>query len=422
MALLKFDRDKFRKNFEILSKTLDQAEISWGVVTKILCGHEALLREVLDLGPKQVMDSRVKNLKAIKKIAPHVETVYIKPPAKRSIKSIIRYADISLNTELETIRLLSEEAIRQNKVHRIIIMIELGDLREGVLGENLIQFYSKVFHFKGIKVIGLGANLNCLNGVMPSQDKLIQLALYKGLLEAKFNQEIKLVSGGSSVTLPLLSKYKLPKAVNHFRIGETLFFGKNLFTNKTFKGMHNDVFQLHCEVIELTEKPFTPVGDLGLNPSGEVKEDNESNYKKVGLRAIVDVGLLELDPKFMKPMDPGIKILGASSDMLILEITSQAKKYRIGSMIKFTIDYMGVLGLMNSKYIDKEVVTKGPKKDNSDQKKGSHFRLQLVQHPPSDMVMQSRNPEGVDHLLASKRNYVYEDDMQFFKPNLISKL
>lgn len=359
MAVLKFHREKFQENYEILKKQLCQEDVTWGVVTKVLCGHEGLLKEVLRLGPKQILDSRVKNLKAIKKIAPHIETVYIKPPAKKSIKNIVRFADISLNTELKTIKLLSDEATRQGKIHRVIIMIELGDLREGVLGENLIQFYSEVFRLGGIKVIGLGANLNCLNGVMPSQDKLIQLVLYKNLLEAKFNQEIELVSGGSSVTLPLLSKYKLPKGVNHFRIGETLFFGKNIFTNDTFEGMHDDVFQLHCEVIELTEKPFTPVGEMGLNPSGELKDFSDENTYKVGLRCIVDVGLLELDPRFMRPVDKGINIIGASSDMLILEITPEAEEYQVGSIVRFTIDYMGVLGLMNSKYIEKEVLIEG---------------------------------------------------------------
>ena len=62
----------------------------------------------------------------IKQINPNVETIYIKPPAKRAVKSIVQYADISMNTEIETIKLLSEEAQKQNKVHKIIIMIELG--------------------------------------------------------------------------------------------------------------------------------------------------------------------------------------------------------------------------------------------------------------------------------------------------------
>lgn len=103
------------------------------------------LEEVLDLGVQQVCDSRVTNLRTIKQMAPNMMTIYIKPPAKRAVKGIVQYADISFNTELSTIRLLSEEAGRQNKIHKVIIMIELGELREGVMLDDLMDFYSQVF-------------------------------------------------------------------------------------------------------------------------------------------------------------------------------------------------------------------------------------------------------------------------------------
>lgn len=356
MAVLKFDRKKLETNYAYLKDKLGSADISWAVVTKILCGNKMFLSEVLNLNPQQVCDSRVKNLKAIKQINPTIETVYIKPPPKRSIANIVMFADISFNTQLETIKLLSAEALRQEKIHKVLIMIELGDLREGVLGEQLMHFYEQVFNLAGVRVIGLGANLNCLNGVMPSQDKLIQLSLYKNLLEAKFGRDLSIVSGGSTVTLPLIDQHQLPAEINHFRIGEALFFGVNLFTGKTFEGMYADVFQLHCEIIELTEKPFAPVGELAMNPSGEQATIDQEDYKKTGLRCIIDVGLLDLNPKFMKPVDPDVEVLGASSDMIVLELTKGPKDYRVGAFISFTIDYMGVLGLMNSKYIEKEVI------------------------------------------------------------------
>ena len=100
---------------------------------------------MLALGVREIHDSRVTNLKAIKHVAPDVQTVYIKPSPKKSIPDIVKYADVSFETELDTIRMLSEEALRQNKIHKIIIMIEMGDLREGVMGDDLVSFYEKVF-------------------------------------------------------------------------------------------------------------------------------------------------------------------------------------------------------------------------------------------------------------------------------------
>ncbi|WP_299757234.1 alanine/ornithine racemase family PLP-dependent enzyme [uncultured Pontibacter sp.] len=356
MAVLKLNHNKLLHNYNHLDHVFREHGIDWGIVTKLLCGHELFLKEVLALGVKEIHDSRVSNLKTIKKMAPDVQTVYIKPAPKQSIPEIIRYADVSFQTELEIIRLLSEEAVNQERLHKIIIMIEMGDLREGVMGEELVDFYENVFELPGISVIGLGANFNCLHGVMPTQDKLIQLCLYKQIIEAKFNRKIPWVSGGTSVTIPLLFNHLLPQGVNHFRIGEALYFGLNLFTNETFEGMHDDVFELDTEIIELTEKPMIPSGILAENPSGESFEIDEKLYGKTSHRAILDVGLLDINPKFLIPKDENISVIGASSDMLIVELGLNEQNYKVGDVLRFNLRYMGALSLLNSRYVEKEVM------------------------------------------------------------------
>ena len=322
----------------------------------MLCGNKPYLKQIMDLGIRQICDSRVSNLKAIKNLDPGIETVYIKPPAKRAASSVVRYADISLNTELFTIRLLNDEALKQGKIHKIIIMIEMGDLREGVLGDNLIEFYGKVFELPNIEVIGIGTNLNCLYGIMPSQDKLIQLGLYKQLIEARFNRRIRFVSGGSSVTIPLIVKGILPASVDHFRVGESLFFGKDLFTGKLIKGMKNDIFRLHAEIIELTEKPIVPRGELGQNVAGETFEFRDEDLGKTSYRAIVDIGLLDINTDDLRPVDKKVSISGASSDMLVIDLGDKKPSYRVGDLIEFKLNYMGTLHLMNSDYVDKVIV------------------------------------------------------------------
>jgi len=267
----------------------------------------------------------------------------------------VHFADISLNSEFETIKLLSIEAVKQKRLHKIIIMVEMGDLREGILGENLINFYAKVFKLKGIKVIGIGTNLNCLHGVMPSKDKLIQLALYRKLIELKFNRQIPILSGGTTVTIPLFKLKSMPKEVNHFRVGEALFFGADLFTGKTLSGMYPCVFELCTEVIELQKKPMIPSGEMKANPSGEVFDPSKVKKTK-SFRAIIDVGLLDIKPEFLIPQDSELKIIGASSDMLVIDLGTNEAGYKVGSIIKFNMTYMGALSLMNSRYIDKYVI------------------------------------------------------------------
>ncbi|MGO4773285.1 alanine racemase [Flavobacterium sp. W22_SRS_FK3] len=356
MAFVKLYRKKLEENYQFLDAIFKSRNIQWGVVSKMLCGNEIYLKEIIALGVKEIHDSRVSNLRKIKALDPEIQTVYIKPPAKRSIESIVRYADVSFNTEFYTIQLLSEEAKKQNKIHKIIIMIEMGDLREGVMGEELIAFYGATLSLPNIEIRGIGTNLNCLSGVMPTQDKLIQLSLYKQLIEAKFDIQIPWVSGGTSVAIPLILKNARPMAVNHFRIGEALFFGKDLFTGETIEGMHNDVFKVFTEIIEITEKPDAPTGELGENVAGNTFSMTDTeDFGKTSLRAILDIGLLDMQPQYLSPDDDDITIIDASSDMLVIDISHSKKKYQIGDLVSFNLRYMGALYLLNSNYIEKSI-------------------------------------------------------------------
>jgi len=234
-------------------------------------------------------------------------------------------------------------------------MIEMGELREGVLGDHLVDFYEQAFELPGIEITGFGTNLNCLYGVMPSRDKLIQLSLYKQIVEVKFSRKIRYLSGGTSVTIPMLFSKQVPPGVNHFRVGETLYFGANLFTGKTIKGMRDDVISFQAEIIELWEKPMVPEGTMAENPSGETYEINQSDYGKTSCRALLDVGLLDISPDFLIPADKNITIAGASSDMLVIDLGKNPKKYKVGDFMKFKLKYMGALGLFNSDYVVKRV-------------------------------------------------------------------
>ncbi|PSK97929.1 alanine racemase [Cecembia rubra] len=355
MAYLNLNRIKLQENFQFLKERFQEQNVSWGVVSKLFCGNRKFLKELIDLGVDEIHDSRISNLAKIKELNPDIQTVYIKPVSKRNISKMVKYADVSLNSELTTIRWISKEAQRQGKVHKIIIMVETGDLREGVMGDHLVDFYAQIFELPSIEVIGLGTNLNCLNGVMPSTDKLIQLSLYKQIIELKFNKQIPWVSAGTSVTIPLLLNKQIPKGVNHFRVGETLYFGVDLFEEKIIDGMHGDVFELYAEIIEMQEKPMVPTGIIAANPQGETVKIDESLFGKTSYRAILDIGLLDVDPKYLIPEDGEFEILGASSDMLILNLGENPKNYQVGDTVKFGLKYMGALGILNSSYVDKLV-------------------------------------------------------------------
>ena len=356
MAYIELYKEKLEINYRYLDALFKEHGKEWAVVTKMFCGNRDYIKAVIDMGAKELCDSRVSNLEVIKSIDPSVQTVYIKPPAQHNIERIVEHADVSFNTELATIKLLNEEAGKQGKVHKVIIMIELGDLREGIMGDHLIDLYRDIFNLPNIFVSGIGTNLNCLNGVLPSQDKLIQLSLYEQLIEAKFDRGIPWVTGGTSVIIPLLFYDQVPDGVNHFRVGETLYFGNNLVSGEPIDGMQQGLIKLFAQIIEITDKPKIPIGLLAENPSGEKFDVDESDYGAQMKRGILDFGLLDISTDFLIPEDEHISIVGASSDMIVVDLNDATKDYKVGDIVSFDLKYMGALGLLNSDYIEKKLV------------------------------------------------------------------
>ncbi len=363
MATLLVNTKRIIENISKLSSFLVENNIEWSLVVKILGGNKPLLEKIIcDESIKKVHsigDSRISNLKTIKEINPEIVTMYIKPPAPVLAKKIVQYADISLNTSFTTIEALNREAEKAGKVHRVVIMIELGELREGILRDNVLSFYGKIFELNNIKVEGLGTNLGCMYGVEPTYDKMVQLSLYKMLLEEKFKKKLNLISAGSSITLPLIMRNKLPDGINHFRIGETAFLGVSIIDNKRFRNLSTNAFDFSAEILELEEKEMIPDGNLTDASIGITANDfqGEMNMEinKKSYRAIVDFGEIDVDANHIAPKDNNIKFIGTTSDMTVYDIGEKKGKFSVGRQLHFKPNYMAVARLMNTKYVTKEI-------------------------------------------------------------------
>ncbi len=94
---------------------------------------------------------------------------------------------------------------------------------------------------------------------------------------------------------------------------------------------------------------------MGTNVEGESFEFNESDIGETSYRAIIDLGLLDVETDHIELVDSSLKVAGASSDMIVIDLDENKKKYKVGDLIEFKLDYMGILRIMNSKYIEKKV-------------------------------------------------------------------
>lgn len=365
MAELIIHTDNITSNIKKLSAYLKKHRIEWSLITKVFSGDQEFLEHILTKDTikdiNSVGDSRLTSLKNLKKVNPEMRTIYIKPPASVYADEIVKYADISLNTQYDTIEALNRAAKKQDKIHQIIIMIEMGELREGVNREVILDFYEKVFNLSHIEVIGLGSNLGCMYGVEPTFDKLLQLTLYKELIAAKFNKSLKFISGGSSITLPLIEQNIVPKEVNHFRIGEAIFFGTSPLENKKFRDLSTNTFEFYSNIIELEEKGVVPDGIISEANIGHTAEYKDEDIAAMTYKAILDFGMLDVDKNDIEVDDKEIKFVGITSDMTVIDIGKNKNKhgktkFQVGDRICFRPNYMAVARLLNSKFIDKVFV------------------------------------------------------------------
>lgn len=363
MSKLKINITNLLQNILTLDSLFEKKKKKWTLVLKVLGGNWDVLTSILSSKSiknlHSVADSRMSGLKIVKQIRPDMKTMLIKPPSMSAVHNVVKYADISLNTSTKVIQALNNAAEKQGVIHKIIIMIELGELREGILKENTVRFYSQVFNLKNIEVIGLGTNLGCMYGIEPTYDKLIQLCLYKEIIQQKFKNTLSLISGGSSITLPLLKNRELPADVNHFRIGEAVFLGITPYNNSVFGNLNEDVFRLYANIIELKRKPDAPEGIIGGGSVGHLNEDiqntDNGGAERFHHRAIVDFGILDVNPQTdIVPENDNIKFIGTTSDMTVYDLDENSENMIVGDMIVFKPNYMGVARLMLSKYISKE--------------------------------------------------------------------
>ena len=355
MATLTIETRKILSNIRKLDKFLQSKGITWSLITKMTMGDPLVLKKILTddyiKNLHSVGDARLSNLKTIKNIDPNLETIYIKPPAIKYAKQVVECADISLNSSSRTIIELNKAAKAMGKIHKVIVMIELGELREGVLRDKILGFYERIFELEYIDIIGLGTNLGCMYGIEPTYDKLIQLSLYKMLLEMKFEKKIPLVSGGSSITLPLITK-KFPKEINHFRIGETAFHGVSLDDGSRFRNLSLDAFDFSAEIIELEKKENVPDGIIGDANIGHTANYDENNIIFTH-KAIVDFGSIDVEVNDLSVLDQHVKFVGVTSDMTVFDLGNNKNNYKVGDLLHFKPNYMATARLMNSKYIQK---------------------------------------------------------------------
>ncbi len=319
-------------------------------VTKGVCGSPKIARVLVAQGIQILGDSKLKNLKKMRDAKIGAEYVLLRSPALSEVESVVDYADISLNTELVIIKRLSDIALNRKKMHKIILMVEMGDLREGIMPEDLESFIQKVLELPGIDLVGIGANYACFGGVKPDEDKMKKLSSLAVQIEERFSLSLSFVSGGNSANHSWLMATESSGRINNLRLGEAILLGRETLSRKAIAGLYTDAFTFVSEVIESKIKPSVPYGEIAQNVLGIFPQFEERGNIR---RAILGVGFQDalisgLTPKL------DLDILGSSSDHTVLD----AKKVNllVGDEVAFFVNYGAMLSVMSSPNIFKKYI------------------------------------------------------------------
>jgi len=350
--VLYIDTGKVRHNTQVISDLLGRQGMRLVGVAKGVMGHVAVAKAMIDGGAAAIGDSRIETLRNFRQLGYTGETVLLRAPSPSRAAEAVQVADVSLNSDPETVRLLGEAAVRLGKRHHVILMVDLGDLREGVLAENAVSVAKEMAQVPGVELTGVGTNLACYGGIIPTREKMETLLEVRDNIEAALGRPLQRVSGGNSANMPLVLRGETPHGVTELRIGESILLGTEAVERSAVPGCHLDAFKVAAEVIEVLEKPSVPFGRVGQNAFGVVPEFEDRGRHR---RAILAIGRQDVDPGSLRPLDNGVTIIGASSDHLICDVEDSEREVRTGDVLTFIPGYSALLRAATSPFVQKVV-------------------------------------------------------------------
>lgn len=326
-------------------RALAERGISVTGVTKATLGSAEIAKVWLRAGVTGLGDSRVENLHALRAASITARLTLIRSPMLTQVDMVVHEADVSLNTEIDVIRGLSAAAARAERVHGVVLMVELGDLREGIMPRDLEGIAYETLRLPNLSLDGIGTNLACQNGVSPDARNMGELSGLADSIESTFDLDLPTISGGNSGNLDWVLSGADTKRVNDLRLGESLLLGREPLHRHPIDGLHTDAITLVAEVIESGSKPSQPWGEMGQSAFGQATRVERNGSTQ---QAILAIGEQDTDcDTLVAPA--GFEITGASSDHLVLDCGSSLPP--VGTEVRFQLSYSALVRAMTSPFV-----------------------------------------------------------------------
>ena len=355
--ILEIDLGKFEDNLYAVKQRCDAIGVKCAGVVKGFWALPRMAELVAASGYAQIATSRLSQIAEMREHGLKGPFMLIRIPALSELRGVAELCDYSLQSQIETIQALNDECALAGRKHKVIVMADLGDLREGFWSKEMAV--AACLHVERdlpmLELAGVGTNLGCYGSVKATTAKMQELVSLAREVESMIGRKFEIVSGGGSNEYCLIEKGQLPEGINHLRVGEAISSPRMIFSNYDILDactdhIHLDVFTLKAEVIEVDTKPSVPVGELGKDGFGLTPVFEDKGMRR---RALIALGKAEVQPDHILPRREGVEVLGASSDHTILDVTDCERAVKLGDVLEFDIDYVSMLSLTGSPDVPK---------------------------------------------------------------------
>ncbi len=343
---LEFDLALLRSNADaVISRCRGMGIRVCGVV-KGVDGLPEAARVLRAAGAAELGTSRLEQVAKCRAAGVPGPWLLIRIPGLTELPDVVALCETSLQSEWPTLLALEEECLRQNKTHRVIVMTDLGDLREGFWDKKeLVDVCERVERdLPHVQLAGIGVNLTCYGSTKPTPEKMNELVGLARQVEQRIGRKLEIVSGGATSSFTLVHWGTMPAGVNHLRIGEAILLGKDLQVDWGIRDMdylRMDALTLRAEVVEVKDKPTYPIGEFAIDAFGRkpVYEDRGIRRRAILALGRADVGELES----LIPREPGLTVIGGSSDHCIVDVEDCPRRLQVGDIVEFSLCYSHML-------------------------------------------------------------------------------
>ena len=343
---LEFDLALLRSNADaVISRCRGMGVRVCGVI-KGVDGLPEAARVLRAAGAEELGTSRLEQVAKCRAAGVPGPWLLIRIPGLTELPDVVALCETSLQSEWPTLLALEEECLRQNKTHRVIVMTDLGDLREGFWDKKeLVDVCERVERdLPHVQLAGIGVNLTCYGSTKPTPEKMNELVGLARQVEQRIGRKLEIVSGGATSSFTLVHWGTMPAGVNHLRIGEAILLGKDLQVDWGIRDMdylRMDALTLRAEVVEVKDKPTYPIGEFAIDAFGRkpVYEDRGIRRRAILALGRADVGELES----LIPREPGLTVIGGSSDHCIVDVEDCPRRLQVGDIVEFSLCYSHML-------------------------------------------------------------------------------